>query len=317
MPTSESSINPAPDAPSSSAAMPVAALLLATVFWGMGFTWAKAGGEAINAAARLPAGAPLGPVLLLAVRFVGAAIVWLIAFPASRRGWSRRSIVRGATLGVILGIGVMIQHLGLDRTSEAVSAFLTNLTVIFVPLLVAGISRKWPSLQIAIAIILAAVGIFLMTGAAPTGFGIGELLGLGCSILFAIYIVALDRLSAGEDPFRQTGIQFLAVGIVCVTASLLLPHGGGLPLRIFIENRAVLVDALLLTLLTTVASFGLMTRFQPRIDPTRAALIYLAEPIVASLWAWRPLGMTAILGAGMIIAANVLAGRKPKEPAGQ
>jgi drug/metabolite transporter (DMT)-like permease len=300
-----------------SATVPVTALLLATVFWGMGFAWAKSGGEALNAAAQLPAGEALGPVLLLAVRFVLAAVVWIAAFPGARRRWSARSVFRGATLGLLLGVGVMTQHLGLDRTSEAVSAFLTNLTVIFVPLLVASYSRKWPTRRLALAIVIAAVGIFLMTGAAPTGFGVGELLGLGCSILFALYIVALDLASVGEEPFRLTGIQFIFVGLTCAGVSLVLPRGSGLPLRLFVENRAVMWDALLLTMLTTVGSFGLMMRFQPRLDPTRAALIYLAEPIVAAVWAWRPLSVIAVVGAGMIVAANVLAGRKEKQPPGE
>ena len=40
------------------------ALLLATLFWGCGFTWAKAAGAAVNHLALLPPGAPLGPIWL-------------------------------------------------------------------------------------------------------------------------------------------------------------------------------------------------------------------------------------------------------------
>ena len=80
--------------------------------------------------------------------------------------------------------------------------------------------------------------------------------------------------------------------------------------------RSILAEALLLTLLPTVMSYGIMMRFQPRIDPTRATLIYLAEPIVASLWAWmiagRAIGLLTLIGAALIIAANVLAGVKVK-----
>lgn len=298
------------DSLSRSLHVPVLALLLATVFWGMGFTWAKAAGEAINAHAKLPPGAALGPVLLLAMRFSLAGAIWIAIFPAVRRGWSGRSLRRGIFLGCILGAGLITQHLGLDRTSEAVSAFLTNLTVIFVPLIVAMISRKWPAGRLRIAILVAAAGIYLMTGAAPQGFGRGEALGLACSILFAIYIVALDYASVGEDSVRLTAIQFVVVGIICFGVSAVLPRGNGLGLKIFIEDRTVLRQTLLLTVLTTVGAFGLMVRFQPRIDPTRAALIYLAEPVVAALWAWRRMDRLAILGAALIVAANVLAGHE-------
>ena len=292
--------------------LPVLALLLATVFWGMGFTWAKAAGESLNAHAKLPPGAAMGPVLLLAARFGVGALVWFACFPSSRRGWTARSMRRGARLGFILAIGLISQHLGLDRTSETVSAFLTNLTVIFVPLLVACISRRWPHRRLAAAILMAAIGIYLMTGAAPQGFGYGEALGLACSLLFSIYIVGLDRGSVGEDPVRLTGIQFLVVGAICLAASAGLARGRPLGFRFFWEDRAILIEALLLILLTTVGAFGLMMRFQPSIDPTRAALIYLAEPVVAAIWAWliagRSISLLAAVGATLIVVANFLAG---------
>jgi len=48
----------------------VLALLLGTVCWGCGFTWAKEAGEAVQHAAGLPAGHPFGPIFVLAWRFL-------------------------------------------------------------------------------------------------------------------------------------------------------------------------------------------------------------------------------------------------------
>ncbi len=297
------------DSSSGSSNVAVLALLLATVFWGIGFTWAKAAGERINERAGLPKGTALGPVLLLGVRFAAAAVLWLVLFPAARKGWSRRTIWRGVALGIILSAGLVSQHLGLDRTSEAVSAFLTNLTVIFVPLLMAMVSRKWPVGRVGVAIGVAAIGIWLMTGAAPQGFGYGALLGLVCAIVFSLYIVAVDRLLPGEDSSRLTAVQFIVVGVSCLALSALWSASGGawkIAIRGFAEERALWKPAAQLTVMTTVGAFGLMMRFQPRIDPTRAALIYLAEPVVAAVWAW-------MMVAGMILGANLLAGKGSKE----
>ena len=317
MSTREAIRQTVPESVSRSSHLPVLALLLATVFWGMGFTWAKSAGEAINARAALPAGAALGPVLLLAVRFTCGAMLWLALFPAARKGWSRRSLRRGGLMGLILAMGLISQHMGLDRTSEAVSAFLTNLTIIFVPLLIALLSRRWPAWRLGAAILMALTGIYLMTGAASQGFGRGEWLGLACSILFSIYIVVLDRGSIGEDAFQLTAIQFVVVGLVCFAVAFGLARGHAPAMSVFVADRSVMWNAILLTVLTTVGSFGLMVRFQPRIDPTRAALIYLAEPIVASMWAWWTVGRTlaaiAIFGAALIVAANLLAGRGGSE----
>lgn len=73
----------------------------------------------------------------------------------------------------------------------------------------------------------------------------------------------------------------------------------------------VTVNILLLTVFATIGAFGLLTHFQPFVEPTRAALIYLFEPVVATLWAavaaGRGLGKVALIGAALILAANVLA----------
>src|SRR5207302_3896518 len=111
-------------------------------------------------------------------------------------------------------------------------------TIIFVPLLAAILSRTFPTRRLSFAIVVAAVGIWLMTGAAPAGFGRGEFLGLACSIIFSIYILAIDRLAPQEDAYRLTAIQFLIVGLFCFGVSAALAGDRlGYVLKGFIENR--------------------------------------------------------------------------------
>src|SRR5258706_10998218 len=81
---------------------PIACLLLATFFWGCGFTWAKRAGEEVNLLSGAGPGAPLGPVWVLAIRFFAAGVLWLIVFPQSRRGWDRWLIGRSFALGSTL-----------------------------------------------------------------------------------------------------------------------------------------------------------------------------------------------------------------------
>ena len=121
------------------------ALLVATFFWGCGFTWAKTGGEAVNRLLELPNGSAIGPIWLLAIRFTLAGALWMAIFPASRRGWTPGGAARAAAAGFLLSLGLVTQHLGLDRASEAVIAFLTSLTILFVPLLMTIFLRRPPS----------------------------------------------------------------------------------------------------------------------------------------------------------------------------
>src|SRR5262245_50678220 len=105
------------------------ALVGSCLFWGGSFTWAKSAMTTINQRADVAPGAALGPMLLIAWRFAIAGVLWLIIFPQARRGWSLRSAGRSTFLGMLFTAAMMAQQLGLDRTSEAVSAFLTSLSI--------------------------------------------------------------------------------------------------------------------------------------------------------------------------------------------
>jgi drug/metabolite transporter (DMT)-like permease len=287
---------------------------VATLAWGCSFTWAKAGGEGINAAADLPPGALLGPLVLLAWRFTLAGLLWLCLFPAARHGWTWRSLGYSGLLGGLLWVGQTLQMLGLDRTSEAVNAFLTSLIVVFVPLIMLCVLRRPPAASMWIAVVLATFGVWLMTGATPTGFGIGELLGLGCALVFAVHMIALGRLGQRDSAWRLTVGQFLSVGVgsacACLYVDSHLSHlGPAVQWRLATTNM-IWLDVLLLVIISTMGAFGLMFHFQPKLDPTRAALLYLAEPVFAALFAYivagRALSSMVLCGAVLLLIANVL-----------
>ena len=307
--------------------LPILGLLVATLAWAGSFTWAKAAGDGVNQAAGLASGALLGPILLLAWRFTAAGIFWLILIPGARRQWSWAAVGRSVGLGGLLWAGQTVQMLGLDRTSEAVSAFLTSLTVVFVPLLMVVIVRRPPRVALWLPVGLAALGIWLMTGAAPSGFGIGEVLGLVCAVIFSAHIIALGEVARWDSPWQMAVGQFLSVGIGSAITCLFVSRG---PVPLTLSTQwAILMGSelwlyvVLLIVVSTMAAFGLMFYFQPKLDPTRAALIYLAEPIFAALYAYVAVGRTlsaiALLGAGLILAANVLVEileRRSKRPTG-
>ena len=287
---------------------------MATVFWGCGFTWAKAAGAAVNAHMNLPPGSPLGPIWLLSIRFALAGALWMAIVPAARRGWTLASVGRSAIAGTFLAAGLVTQHLGLDRTREAITAFLTSLTILFVPLLMTIALRRPPPHVLWIGVVLAMVGVWLMTGASPAGLGVGELLALGCAVLFSLHLISVNLVMEHDEPARMAPGQFFTVALITAATSLFLQRGPDalMPAQAF--HLAIAPDIglnlLLMILLVTVGAFGLQMHFQPRLDPTRAALLYLCEPVFASVYAWlaagRGLAPLAAAGAGLILVANVL-----------
>jgi drug/metabolite transporter (DMT)-like permease len=108
--------------------------------------------------------------------------------------------------------------------------------------------------------------------------------------------------------------QLLSVGFGSAATSLFVDHGPT-PLTPQVQwgivtSSVIWLNMALLIVISTMTAFGLMFYFQPKIDPTRAAFIYLAEPIFAALYAYLAVGRTlsriAIFGAALILAANVL-----------
>ena len=266
----------------------------------------------MHRAVGLPDGSAFGPIFILACRFLLGGLLVLLAIPAARRGWTVRGVLRIGLTGVLLAAGLVVQHLGLDRTSEAVSAFLTSLTVLFVPLLLTLVLRKPPAPVMWLGVVLATAGVWLMTGATPTGFGSGEVLGLACAFAFSLYIFAVNALAKTEDSWRMSAGQFIAVGVVCAIAAALVPGGRNVAAagKIVASSPAVWLNVLALTAFPTVGAFTLLNHFQPRLDPTHAALIYLMEPVVAAVYAFafagRSMHPLMLIGAALILAANVL-----------
>jgi drug/metabolite transporter (DMT)-like permease len=291
------------------------ALLFATLFWGCGFAWAKTGGENVNRLAGLQQGAGVGPIWLLAIRFLTAGLIWLIVFPASRRGWTIRSVGRAAAAGSFLAAGLVVQHLGLDRGSEAVIAFLTSLTILFVPLIMTVVLRKPPAGVLWLGVALAVVGVWLMTGAGADGrFGVGEVLGVACAVLFSLHLISVNAILGGDSAARMTAGQFLTVGVLCAIACCFVERGAAslAPSRAIelILSPGVTFNLAMMILFVTLGAFGLQTHFQRYVDPTRAALLYLVEPIFAALYPWivhgRGLTTVATAGAALILVANVI-----------
>jgi drug/metabolite transporter (DMT)-like permease len=74
---------------------------------------------------------------------------------------------------------------------------------------------------------------------------------------------------------------------------------------------AVLRDLLCLALLPTALGFHGMNTSQPRVSATRAALIYLLEPVFSSAfsvwWGYDRVSGPLLLGGALILAGNALA----------
>jgi len=276
--------------------LPIAALLAAALVWGLTFSLVK---TALTDA---------GALSFLGLRFAVAlgAFSLFAARPAFRPafgGLCLRDWWLAAAAGASLYGGFLFQTLGLRTATAANSAFITGLCVVMVPFLLwAG--GEPPRRRHAAGALVAAAGLYWLTGAGPAGAGRGDLLTLVCAVLFALHIVLLGRGGMRMDSLTFFLVQLMTAAALAMAAGLV--WGG--PVR----WSARLTVALAVTgVLATAGAFFLQTWAQRRLEPARAALWILTEPLFAlgfgALLLGEFPGPSGLAGAALILAGVAVA----------
>lgn len=269
-----------------------AAVALAAVLFGSTFLVVK---DAVEVAPVVP---------FLAVRFlIGAA---LLAPAGWRRGGIRqRGVARaGGLCGVVLLSGYLFQTVGLQYTSSSVSAFVTYLLVVIVPVLAAVVLRRLPDAPVVIGVVLATVGLVALTGGGSL-LHKGPALTLGCAFAFAVHILLLSELSPRFETAALNVVQLAVVGGACLVVGF-FTGGYGFPLHAWLA-------ALYTGAASTALAFSLQVWGQRRVGPTRTSLLLTIEPVSAALLgavAGDRLGLHGAVGA-LLILAGIFAAEFP------
>ncbi len=276
------------------------ALVFNTLIWGSTFPLVKSALRDVS------------PLLFLVIRFsiatLALGVLWLAGWRAPKS--DARAVVGGIFAGILLFAGFLLQTLGLQLTTAPRSALLTGLTSVLVPLLGALVYRSRPQALEVLGVLVATIGLGLMTLDSPIGsIGKGDLLTLLCAVAFAGHIVTLGHYS------RKAGFQMLSLAQVATAAVL--------PVTLFwwvepphIAWRPAVIYAILVTgLLATALAFTVQAWAQKFTSSTRTALIYTLEPVFAWLISYWALGEglagRAAAGAALILSGVVLVEMKP------
>jgi drug/metabolite transporter (DMT)-like permease len=267
---------------------PDAALFLITAVWGATFVTVK---RALEDADTLT---------FLALRF---SLGTLVAAVLARGALKDRAAWRGgAVLGMLLFAGYAFQTWGLERTTPSRSAFITGLTVVFVPFAQLLFFRKRPRVSSLVGVAVAIVGLALLTGVElREGLPAGDALTLGCAVVYAGHIALTGRYAAQTSPTALVTVQ---LGVTALLATLCLPWG---PMRL--EPTLAFWGAVVLTgVVASAIAISIQAWAQAKVSPVRAALIFALEPVFAA--AFSRLGgerLTArqVVG-GVVIIVGVL-----------
>ncbi len=270
--------------------LPILGLLLVSILWGTTFVAVKTGlGDS-------------SPLLFVGVRF---AIATLAALPLLRSRTALRDALRaGIPLGIILALGYSTQTLGLTTTSPARSAFVTAMNVVFVPILAIPVLRRRAGGLSVLGLGLTLPGLWLLTNPGSSTWNRGDAWTLACAVFFALHVVFVNRWGRRHDESGLLVSQLLVTAVICLTLAPMVE-----PVR-FVPTGRLAIALLITAVLATTGVTWLQLRFQPRVDPTRAALIYATEPVFATFFSWLVTGETLSragwFGGGLILVGMVL-----------
>jgi drug/metabolite transporter (DMT)-like permease len=263
----------------------VLALVLVCLVWGVSFTLIK---QTLAYAS---------PLMLLGVRFTLATVV----IAGSLRGLRREELVGGLVLGGLFWAGFVLQTMGLEFTTPSRSAFLTILSTPLVPVLQFAISRTLPRGSTVAAIALAVAGTWLLTSpGGDGGLNRGDLLTIGCAILFTGQIVAAGHFAARIPLDRLLALELGTCAVLSLLAAPVL------------ETPRLVVTPAFLALIAFLAFTGLWTfrtqlRAQQVLTPTHTALVFTLEPVFAAATSFlvldERLGPVQLAGAALILLA--------------
>ncbi len=269
------------------------ALVLVTVGWGASFIFTK---EAIN---------QIEVFNFLGLRFSIAFIFSALVFYKKMLSINRKGILYGAILGLILFSAFAIQTFGLQFTSVSNSAFITGLSVVLVPILIALINKKLPSKKIIFCSLMAVSGLAMLTlSGGFTNINMGDVLTLISCFAFASHIIACGKFSRMEEPLSMAIVQIGFVSLLSFITSFIFESPTLPTTPILWANIAAL------GLVCTAGAFITQNIAQKYTSASHTALIYALEPVFAAIAGYFILGelLTGIsmLGAILIVSGMLI-----------
>jgi drug/metabolite transporter (DMT)-like permease len=252
-----------------------------------------------------------GPWFFVGMRFITAGIISAGIFARILRGITGKEIAAGAAIGVMIFLGYGLQTVGLQTINSSTSAFITALYVPLVPLLQWIVFKKSPRLLTWIGVALAFTGLMLLADPGSTRFilGGGEIATIVSTLPIAAEIILIGWFAGKVNLGRVTVVQLLVAGSL---GFLTMPIvGEQLPACswVWVAAAVALGAASCLIQLT-------MNWAQKTVSPTRATIIYAAEPVWAAIIgriAGERLPPIAIAGAAFIVAGALVSELNPRK----
>jgi drug/metabolite transporter (DMT)-like permease len=263
------------------------ALLAVAAMWGISFVWMK---DILD---------QQDVYSFLTSRFVVAALAMIALNPKVLRHFTKELVFKGLIIGMTLGSGYIFQTLGLERTTPAITGFITGLYVVFTPLIASVFLKEKLTLLMWGYIALAVIGLAVLS-VDGWSIGLGEAFVLISAVLFAVHIILLGSWSKKFDAYALTVMQLIGCAILsAIPASI---NGFVAP-----PDMQVWSVIIFTAIFATAFAFVIQTWSQARISTTKVAVILTMEVVFAALFSFmygmEPFTLRLAIGGTLVLIA--------------
>ena len=180
----------------------------------------------------------------------------------------------GCICGLGLCMGTTLQQMGMVYSDAGKAGFITAMYIVLVPVLGMFLKRR-PTKGAVIGIVLAVIGLYLLSCVGVTEVNKGDLLLMGCALGFAIQILCVDLLGVGIDGFRLNCVQALVVVVFSFVMML------STETVVMADVKAAFGSIAYAGILSSGIAFSLQIVGQKDLAPTPASIIMSMESVVA------------------------------------
>jgi drug/metabolite transporter (DMT)-like permease len=250
-------------------------LFSVAIFWGSNFVFIK---NAVERTTELAAGSIVaGTLLYLVLRYVVATGIFAVAQPRSWLGSSRGDWARGGLLGGFYLTALILQTVGLQRTSPGVSGFITGMSVAMVPFLYWIVARRSPGHWQIIGAVIATVGLGALSLQGDFSIRWGDAITLLGTLFYALHIMTTGFFAPRVKPATLAFTQMAASTLVLVVVTpFLVQITFDLPWQVW----AVVVWT---ALSGTIYAFFIQSWAQRYTTSTHAAILLGFESVFAAV----------------------------------
>lgn len=253
------------------------------------------------------------PLWFCGLRFLFAWITVMVFFGARALRLPRRTQGAGVLIGMVFICAYLLGAVALLYTTAGNVSFLVSMSVVFVPVAVWLLSRKFPGWHVVASVALCTAGMAGLMLDEKLSVNVGDLLSFGSMLSVTAYILLVQKFVRNTDPYSLACWQALGGMLLALAAAFAFePLPTGIPTRTWIAIGYTATIGFALTLVLqnvaqkyTTATHAAILLSTAGVFGSAAGVFFLGEPMTLKIFL-----SCALILAGVLTAEAVPALRR-------